>query len=244
MSLLHSLRLTALHFGLDVNRYTPINSDGSRLNALLEKQRIDLVLDIGANDGGFARLLREHRYNGRILSFEPLSDAYKKLLNNSCKDYNWKIYQQSALGEFNGEIEINIAANSTSSSVLPMLHSHIESAPTSIYIGKEIVEIARLDSIKNPWIDQSQRIYLKIDTQGYEKSVLVGAKNTLNKINGIQIEMSLTPLYNDTPLFRELFDYLENIGYEIYDLIPGFRDIKTGRLLQLDGIFIKKHSII
>jgi len=45
------------------------------LKKLLEVARIQTVVDVGANIGQFAGLLRENHYNGTIISFEPLPDA-------------------------------------------------------------------------------------------------------------------------------------------------------------------------
>jgi FkbM family methyltransferase len=239
MSFLHTISSKARHFGIDVKRYNPVNSEGARVCSLLTQQRIDLVLDVGANDGGFGRFLREHGHNGRMISFEPLGDAYERLHKNISGDCNWKMAQRMALGQYDGEVEINVAGNSTSSSVLPMLQAHVDSAPSSLFVGKEKVRLARLDTLTEPWIDEAQRIYLKIDTQGYEKSVLDGATSILHKVYGIQLEMSLVPLYEGQALFRELFDYIEKLGFEPFDMLPCFRDHKTGRLMQLDGVFIK-----
>ena len=58
--------------GLDVQRY-PQSDPLHGLSLLLAHLGIDLVLDVGANDGGYARTLRRLGYRHRIISFEPLS---------------------------------------------------------------------------------------------------------------------------------------------------------------------------
>ena len=59
----------------------------------------------------------------------------------------WQIALQTAIGEENGEIEIQIAGNSHSSSILDMLDTHVRAAPDSKYIGKEKDALRTLDSI-------------------------------------------------------------------------------------------------
>ncbi len=142
-----------------------------------------------------------------------------------------------ALGAENGEIEINVAGNSTSSSILTMDEAHKEAAPQSVYIGKQRVKIKKLDSVSHPLISPDKKIFLKIDTQGYEQEVLKGAENSLKYITGIQLELSLISLYQGQMIYTELIDLLTQLGFFLWNVIPGFTNIHTGRMLQMDGMF-------
>ena len=53
--------------------------------------------------------------------------------------------------------------------------------------------------------------YLKIDTQGYEWKVLEGATEVLNYLCGIQLEVSLLPLYEGQPEFLKIVDKIQKI---------------------------------
>ena len=75
--------------------------------------------------------------------------------------------------------------------------------------------------------------------QGYEQQVLEGATGILPQVKGIQLEMSLVPLYQGELLFREMLDYMNNLGYSLHWLKPTITDPNTGQMLQLDGIFFK-----
>ena len=55
---------------------------------MLDRAGVDLVLDAGASDGGFASELRDAGYRGRIISFEPLEKPYRSLLAKARKDDN------------------------------------------------------------------------------------------------------------------------------------------------------------
>jgi FkbM family methyltransferase len=107
----------------------------------------------------------------------------------------WNVYPRCALGDHDGEVEINIAGNSESSSILPMLESHLSAAPESAYEGKEIVPIKTLDAVAGQYLKDAQAPFLKIDTQGFDWLVLDGARDTLPQIKGILVELSLVPLY-------------------------------------------------
>ncbi len=226
--------------GVDLKRYNVQTSEAAKMQRLLAYHNIDLVFDVGANIGQYAKLLRELGYSGRIVSFEPLSSAYSQLKAVSEKDPLWEIAPQTAIGNQEGEIVINIAGNSYSSSALPMLDAHLESAPESAYSGSETVKLSRLDTLAKDYIkSETKSIFLKIDVQGLEKQVLEGATAILPLVKGIKLELSLVPLYEGQVLFKEMIDIVEKLGYELYGIEPGFTAEKTGRMLQMDGIFFK-----
>ena len=84
-------------------------------------------------------------------------------------------------------------------------------------------------------------LFLKIDTQGYEEKVINGSTNIINRVKGIQIEMSLDELYKDQILFDKLYKMIVNLNFELWDLRRGFSNPKSGKILQLDAIFFKKN---
>lgn len=225
--------------GLDVHRYVPSSLPPAQIVAALRKFDIDLVLDVGANTGQFASEIRQGGYTGRIVSFEPLSQAHGELVLSSAADSMWEAYPRCALGDHNGEVEINIAGNSFSSSILPMLESHRSAAPESAYKGKEIAPIKTLDAVAGKYLKDAQAPFLKIDTQGFEWLVFDGARDTLPQIKGILVELSLVPLYEGQHLWREVIDRLEAEGFTLWAFKPVFSDQASGRTLQVDGIFYR-----
>ena len=225
--------------GFDLMRFNPKSSINLRILQFFKRYKIDTVLDIGANIGQYALWLRECGYKDRIISFEPLSKAHHQLVINSKKDSNWIIAPRVAIGNEEGRKIINIAGNFVSSSILKMSDIHIKAAPKSAYVGSEEICITRLDSIGENFLIPDNNVFLKIDVQGYELNVLEGAINILPKIKGIQIELSLVTLYENQLLFHEMIDYIVRLGFELYDIFPGFRNEQTGRLLQTDAIFFR-----
>lgn len=206
---------------------------------LINFHKINLLLDIGANIGYYSHCIRNMGYNGRIISFEPLTDAYTKLKKISSKDSLWESVNM-ALGDKDTDADINISANSVSSSFLNMLPTHIDSAPNSEYISKETVVVRKLDSIFNDYYRQNDKVFLKIDTQGYEKKILEGAEISLNQISCIQLEMSLVNLYENETLLIPMIQYLESLNFKLMLLEPGWFDPITGKLMQVDGIFFRE----
>jgi len=228
--------------GVELKRYRPANSDVAKMGFLLSHHKIDLVLDVGGNTGQFAEYVRTCGYKGRLVSFEPLSREYHEIEKKSKRDPLWSVAPRMAIGSEDGEVVINISKSSTSSSILPILPSQVKATPNADYIGRERVLLAKLDTASAPYIRDNNRIFLKIDTQGYEDKVLEGANGILPKVLGLQIELSLIPFYENQTLFLEMINKIYSIGYELHYLFPVYVDPQSGRLLQVDGIFLRDSS--
>jgi FkbM family methyltransferase len=237
MSVTHRLRKLLWKLGYDVQAYSPRTNPLARRKKLLESYDIDVVLDIGANTGQFARQIRgDLNYLHRIISFEPLSSAYRQLEAHAAADPLWSTHN-FALGDAVGKCRINISGNSYSSSLLNMLSAHARAAPESMYSGDEEIEVRTLDSVFDGLCPEKKNIYLKMDTQGFESRVIRGAEKSLAHINTVQMEMSLVPLYEGELLFNDLYQLMIEKGYVLVSIEPGFSDPATGQLLQVDGTF-------
>lgn len=233
------IRHTFNALGLDLHRLRPEITLVNDLIKSFKHFNIDTVLDVGANVGQFATSLRQVGYCGRIISFEPLSEAYALLCQRAINDPLWDIYTRCAIGDYNGETKINISANSESSSILDMMEEHSNAAPKSVYIGTESSPIYTLDFVTSKIINKTRETFLKIDTQGFEWEVLDGAVDTLQNIRGILLEVSLIELYEGQRLWKEVVQRIEKEGFEIWAIKQAFSDPKTGRILQYDIAFFK-----
>lgn len=226
-------------FGLDIRRHPPADDIALRRVRILGENKITLVIDVGANTGQYARKLRSAGYTGRIVSFEPSSDPFTELSWHVAPDNAWEC-RQLALGEVDGEAKINVAGNSLSSSILPMCNLHLATAPDSAYVGTEMITMVRLDTVRSELIRNNDVICLKLDVQGYEMKVLSGATGTLPRTRVLEIELSLAALYEGQPSFCQMIDYLDGAGFDLVSLETAFKDPQSGRILQLDGIFVRR----
>src|SRR4051812_20371525 len=136
-------------------------SPRGRLDRLIARHGIGVILDVGANEGAFAWDMRELGFAGRIVSFEPRQEAFALLSKASAGDGEWHAVQ-CGLGDRDEERTIHIAANAQSSSLLPMLEAHRVAAPESIYRTEEKVCVRRLDGIFAQWCRPGDRPFLKI----------------------------------------------------------------------------------
>jgi FkbM family methyltransferase len=226
--------------GWDLHRLSPASNPSAQLLAALDHVRADVVFDVGANIGQFAQELRSVGFSGEIISFEPLSSAHAVLSKAAQTDSKWKIHPRAAVGDQDGEIEINIAGNSVSSSVLPMLKAHSAAAVGSAYVASERTPLTRLDSVSPKYLSAHARPFIKIDTQGFESQVLDGAAETLKLAHGVLLELSLVPLYEGQTLWLEMIQRMADQGFTLWAIQKGFTDPRTGRSLQVDGIFLRQ----
>ncbi len=203
---------------------------------LLRQEGISVVIDVGAHRGEYAASLRSDGYSGRIVSFEPLAAPFAALEAAACTDRGW-VGHNIALGDMDGELELNVAGNSFSSSVLPMTALHVESAPTSAYVGRERARVRRLDDIATNVLTKDDRAFLKIDVQGAELAVLRGSERMLAEVRGIECELSLAALYEGQPLATEVVTFLAERGFVLIAL--GLEHVHpcTRQILQLNGLF-------
>lgn len=229
-----ALRKIGNKLGVDVKM-----TDEEILVKQLLHNNVDMIFDIGANTGQFGELIYKLGYKGKMISFEPLKSAYETLSANSKTYPDWTPAERCAIGEEDGEIEMHISENSISSSALTMLEEHETAAPKSKYIGVEKANVYKLDSVFDEYSSGCKNILVKIDTQGYEDKVLNGAVNSMSKIKGLYMEMSLLKLYDGQILFKELYDRVISYGFELHGIQPAFVNKETGRVLQVDATFFR-----
>lgn len=225
----------ARRLGYDIHRTS--GCPEAQLAKALRINDVSLVLDVGANTGQFARALLRAGYRGRILSFEPQARAHTSLMESSRHYRGWTVGPRVAIGNHRGRVTLNLSKNSVSSSILPVRETCVQAAPASRYIGSEEVEIFPLDDVAP--LRSDDRIFLKIDVQGYTSRVLDGAPRILHQVRGLQVELSLLPLYDGEALFADVLSRLSGTGLELWQIFPGLRDFNTARLLECDAVFFR-----
>jgi FkbM family methyltransferase len=233
-----AVRAPLRRMGFDLVRYDASRTPAARRARLLSEREVDVVLDVGANDGPFAKELRRSGFAGRIVSFEPGRASFAALEAACRSDPGWECHKV-AIGSVDGEAELHVAGNLSSSSLLSMTERHVAGAPESRYVGTERVHVRRLDDMRPDVVCPEDTVYLKIDVQGLELQVLQGAESLLDQVAVVESELSLTPLYEQGATFAEVVDHLDARGFHLVSLDPVFIDPRDGRLLQLDGIFAR-----
>jgi FkbM family methyltransferase len=238
-----SLRRIVRSLGWEVGRAKHAIVESVVLKNVLEATGASIVLDVGANAGQFGDVVLRGGYDGILVSFEAIPAVHAKLAAYAKRRSPLGLVAPcAALGSSPGQVEINIAGNSVSSSLLPMTAAHLEAEPDSRYVGKQLIDVARLDELAPTLVPDTGAILIKVDTQGYEMEVLKGSTGLLSRTVALQLELSLVPMYDGAPTFVEMVSFAEARGYELFSIVPGFRDRRSGRLLQVDGFFVRKDT--
>lgn len=201
-----------------------------------------VVYDIGASSGVFSRCLAKLANVQAIHAFEPIPAAFAELVERT-RQYPQIALHNVAVGSENGAMNIWVTAGSRdSSSLLKMQALHKEERPFASYDDHpEKVQVVRLDDFV-----QDKHLPLpdvvKIDVQGYEDRVLKGGSNTITHAAFAILEMSLVPLYEDCPLFDDIYRQMRELNFQLVGVGGELHGI-SGRQLQVDGIFQNLRSI-
>jgi FkbM family methyltransferase len=198
-------------------------SKQAHLEWILETCNIDCILDVGANQGQYAKELRSLGYRGHIISFEPVSETYSILKKLTAKDSKWSAYN-FALGSENKTMEINLFETSLFNSFLPPSDLKKEFFKKELFpVKKEVVQVKTLDSIFDEVTEDivsECRLFIKLDTQGFDLEVIKGGQITLKKALCLQSEISCVPLYKDMPHYIDSLKTFEALGFHLTNFFP------------------------
>ena len=220
-----------------------ISIDQSRFMDFIKDRSINVIIDIGANVGGYATGMRTSGYQGRIISIEPIQANIDVLTALACSDEKWQIAPRMAIGDLNEETVINVSRNNDLSSLRTAETAMEITLPKVEVVAQERVTVRRLDGL---WTElgltAKDRVFVKVDTQGHEAAVLTGAEALLRegRIIGLQLELSLMPLYSGESTYDEICVKLKTLGYHLWYIFPGCYSKKLHRQIQFDGIFFRE----
>lgn len=229
------LKLLLRRLGLHVGRHR--NTLAGARAAILARPETDLVIDVGAHAGEYGSSLRAEGYRGPIVSFEPVRSQFERLSATAAGDGAWECRNRAAGSEAK-TATINVSGNDGfSSSLLEMKAAHEEAVGSSRYERSEEIQVVSLDEELGEFDRSRRHAYLKVDTQGFEHEVLKGGGGVLAGCRAVELELSLTPLYEGQLLAGEMIELMREHGFRPTHLEPEFVDPTSGELLQLNGLF-------
>jgi FkbM family methyltransferase len=189
------------------------------------------LVDVGASNGIPPEwdAIRQHL---KVVGFEPDRDAYNELLDNS--DDGDSVYLEAGLSNETSDVQLHITRSKTSSSILTPNMNFL-----SRFSDSERFDVVDTIPLKVDTLDHQLRIadvdavdFVKIDTQGSEKSILEGATETINSgVCGLKLEVEFASMYENQPLFADIDVIVRQHGFLLFDLAPVYWKRKAGRRL-------------
>ena len=194
-----------------------------------------IIADVGGGTATTATIFSKNFPKHDIYVFEPIKTSFADIEKATARTARWQLINK-AVGSSIGTTEINIAERVTASSLLEL------SQNTEGYYGeilktksRETIEITTLDATLPA--DKTVDI-LKMDVQGFELEVLKGAAATLQRTKVIVLEVNNHDGFKGAPTYFDIDDYLRQRDFELFDLLPNFRE--AGKLLDWDAIYVNK----
>lgn len=215
------------------------------LTKIMRDFEIDCVFDIGANRGQYASMLRKHaRFNGHIISIEPMPDAAAEILEKSREDTSW-VVEQLAVDIDAGQQSFSIMAGDEFSSLRKPSAKQPEATLAGNKVVKEIsVTTDTLENLFRKYQSKYnfKRPFLKLDTQGNDVNVVKSGDAIINQFVGMQSELAIVELYDESAPFFEALSYYEALGFSLSAFVPNNYG-HFPQLLETDCIMINKRDL-
>ena len=187
------------------------NDMGFLLHFLREE---DLFVDVGSNIGSYTVLASAH-VGSRSITIEPVPSTYSSLLNNiKINNINERVTALNfAIGSKTSTIDFTFDMDTV---------NHVATKEDKNIIS---VKLVKLDDLLDK---QELPTLLKIDVEGYETDVILGAENILKSktVKAIIIELNGSGLrygYDESLIHEKLLNY----GYNAYSYNPINRELIT-----------------
>ncbi|MCX6896556.1 MAG: FkbM family methyltransferase [Verrucomicrobia bacterium] len=190
------------------------------------------VVDCGAYQGDWCRMIKRVFPAARVIMFEPQADKRAHLLQVQ-SDFPGEVdYVASLLGP-EEKAAVTFFEMESGSSVLEEL--------TNCPRQTVALPMRTLDGVLQEKNVQAAAL-LKLDVQGYEIEVLKGARAAMRQAEVILLEVSFLPYNRSAPLFAEVIRFMAENDFVAYDFCNFQRWGQT--LLQADVFFVKKDSAL
>ncbi|BDD05020.1 FkbM family methyltransferase [Aureibacter tunicatorum] len=206
--------------GLGILNYQNHFLTGERhfISKVLSRMSPKVIFDVGANEGKYIQMLQEYIDFDSLHAFEPHPDTFQRL-KNQIKGDNISFHNMG-MSDHKGMLtlfDIGDKEGTPKASLFKeVVANHSENSSRTV---NEIdISLSTLDE----YCDENgieQIDFLKVDTEGHELSVLIGAKQMIDsgRINVIQFEFDQMNTVSKV-FFKDFYELLEN--YDVYRLMP------------------------
>lgn len=216
----------------------------AHLGKLFSRYGVNGLIDVGANTGQFARRMRAIGFSGPIFSFEPEPSAYRELARAAQDDADWHVFDV-ALGAAPGRESLHVAAETEFSSFCALNrygreHFRVEA---DAEVEVEVRRLGEMGDQLTAGLD-APRLFLKMDTQGWDLEVFAGAGALLDGVVGLQSELALKPIYDGMPDLVDGLAAYRAAGFEVSGAYPVNRDPDTLAVIEMDCILVRSDRVL
>lgn len=226
---INSNLLAHAHVQIGVGHNTYVSGEEAVVHKFLVEildRKPQVIFDIGANIGEYAKLLATHFKSAKIYCFEPVPANYEQLVKTTegLKTVN----VLSAMGSEKGTIKLYIGDNNTDGSMATSYRETLETIFAFAGEVNQMVEspVTTVDDYCGGAIDKID--FLKIDVEGHELQVLKGAADMISKNNISVVQFE----FNEFNIFSRsfMFDFYQVLNaYDFYRIMPQSRLFPMGK---------------
>jgi FkbM family methyltransferase len=231
-------KLTRTHIYRNLPRGIDVFKD---MATFLPNYRINVVFDVGANVGKSAESYIAKFPSTSVFCFEPVAESFQQLEVNM-KGNNQVHCFQLALASSKGQGSMLSDGTSTMNRLL----DETTDSTNNCDIQLEQVDILTLDDFcKDNEISHID--YLKVDTEGSDFDVLIGAEHMLREksIDFVEVESGMNPKNTYHVPFESLKAHLERHDYFVFGLYEQICEWPTKEihLRRANAVFVSSHVI-
>lgn len=174
-------------------------------------------IDVGANVGFYSVMLAKVCSGARVLAIEPMPDVLENLERNLEMNgvQDRVLVHAGAVGEAKGLSSINyVTGKAEYSTLASLVHPSVSNDAMSLLT--EIVRVDPLDDLVE--VHGLNPGFLKIDVEGFEKSVLLGAAGILRRFNPILLIEADDPMLKSAgSSVADIHRLVSAYGYSVLD---------------------------
>lgn len=222
-----------LKLGLKIQKIANVqpyaNSMETGLKRISKKLNIKTIIDIGAAAGTWTEKCLPIWKDANYILFEPLIERDTELNDLKLKHNETKItHIKAAAGQKKSKTSFSVS----------------EDLDGSGFYGSGNLREIDLVSVDDVIIEENETgpFLLKLDTHGFEIPIFEGAKEVLKNTNLIIVEVYGFYVAPNSLLFWEICNYLDKLGFRLYDMVDVMRRPKDDAFWQCDAFFIPKDS--
>lgn len=193
------------------------------------------IFDCGAFDGRWAKNVAAIFPGSQLVLFEPNKHMEEQLMENTRAIIPQPVLYPSAVADGPGKATLKLWSDPNRDSGASLLE-HVRGDPV------EMLEVATVS------IDQvcaeigAQPDLLKLDLQGGELPALKGADRTLSETEAVVVEFGCIEAYRRRTRPKDLFNFLSQRGFRLYDIVDCYYRPYDGALCGGDSVFVKSTS--